>query len=407
MRKVEILIIGGGVAGTTAAETYRAGGGQGETVIVSDEPHRLYSRVLLPNAVKGKILPERVFLRDEGFYKEKGIDLLARRSVTSVDPRRRVAHLDDGSEIGFAKLVIAVGGKPRAWEVPGADLPGIHRLQTVEDARGAAETFASGQRLVIVGSGFIALEFAAIAVEKGVKAVILNRGPHFWASALGEPMGAAVEGLLKTLGVETRHGAKAEAALGGARVEGVKLSTGDVVACDAVGVGIGTVVPMEAFGDMKGEHGIRADASLETLHEGIWAAGDCAEFEDGTVGGLRHIVGNWTNAVAQGRHVGQALLGKRGPFAVLTSYSTAAVPGMNLIFMGANRHPGLERVTRVIEPGRKLLQFDLFEGQAVGAALLNAPDQRAAVSALILAGKPLSGLEDKLSDPTVPLDAFR
>jgi 3-phenylpropionate/trans-cinnamate dioxygenase ferredoxin reductase subunit len=378
MRNVEVLIIGGGVAGTTAAETYRAGGGQGEVLIVGDEPHRLYSRVLLPHAVKGTISPEKVFLRTEASYGEKAVELLAGKAVLRVDMKRRTAHLDDGSEVAFRKLVIAVGGVPRRWDVEGGDLSGVLRFQTFDDARKIAETLTEASALVIVGSGFIALEFAAIAAKKGAKGVLLNRGPHFWSSMLGGPVAAAVEAAVGALGVTVRHGVKVARVVGQTAVEGIETSTGEIVPASAVGLGIGIEAPIEPFGDMKGEHGIRTDAQLETIHEDVWAAGDCAEFEDPLLGGLRHVVGNWTNAVAQGRHVGKALLGERKPYATLTQYTTNVVPGASLIFLGECRNlRGSAAETVVLEEGRKIAEYRTLEGRTIGAILLNAPELRA------------------------------
>jgi len=403
MREVEILIVGGGAAGTTAAETYRAGGGAGEVLIVTDEPHPLYSRVLLPHAAKEKIPAERAFLKTDAWYEEKKIGLMKGRAVTRVDFRHRVATLDDASEVKFAKLVVAVGGKPRAWDVPGADARGVLHLQTYDDALALRETLKPETRMAIVGSGFIAIEFAAACVEKGAKAVLLNRGPHFWTSALGEGIAREVQSALEAKGVEVRNGVKAVGVEGA--VSGVRISDDEVLACDAIGVGIGVVVPQAPFGDLKGEHGLLADAYLKARHEGVWIAGDCAEYDD-EVTGLRRVVGNWTNAIAQGRHVGKALLGEEAKFVTLTSYSTAVFPGVNMIFMGETRAvPGVERYERELGPAQRL-EFRVLDGRVIGAVLLNATGQRAACATLITSAVPLKGREKLLADPSVPLDAF-
>ncbi len=372
MREIEVLIIGGGVAGTTAAETYRAGGGAGEVVIVSDEPHPLYSRVLLPHAVKGKSDPEKVFLKKEGFYGEKAIETLFGRVVTRVDYGRRIVTLSDGEELPYRKLVIAVGAKPRVWDMP--DAAGILRLQTYEDAEAVARAVRPDSRLAIVGSGFIGLEFAAIAVAKGAHAVILNRGPRFWTSMFGEEMSAAVQASLEAAGVEVRNNVRvaARAALG------VRLSDGADIACDLVGLGIGVEVPTAPFGDLRGDQGLLADAALKAKHAGVWVAGDCAEFEDLRLGGLRHVVGNWTNAMAQGRHVGKALLGEEGPYLQLTQYTTNVIAGASLIFLGECRNiRGSTAATRVIEPGKKIVEERILDGRVIGTILLNAPELRA------------------------------
>lgn len=373
MREVEILIVGGGVAGTTAAETYRAGGGAGEVVIVSDEAHPLYSRVLLPHAVKGKISPDKVFLKKQEFYPEKSIETLFGRNVSRIDYGRRVATLDGGEEIAYRKLVIAVGGKPRAWDVPGAGA-GVLRLQTYEDAATVAEAVRPESHLAIVGSGFIGLEFAAIAIAKGAKATVLNRGPRFWASMFGEEIAAVVQASLEAAGVEVRNHAK----VAERTAEGVRLSDGHEVACDLVAIGIGVEVPTDPFGDLKGAHGLAADASLKAKHDGVWVAGDCAEFEDVKLGGLRHVVGNWTNAMAQGRHVGKALLGEDAPYLQLTQYTTNVIPDANIIFLGECRNiPGSAAEARVIEEGKKIVEYRLLDGRIIGAILLNASELRA------------------------------
>jgi 3-phenylpropionate/trans-cinnamate dioxygenase ferredoxin reductase subunit len=406
MKEVEILIIGGGAAGTTAAETYRAGGGEGEVVIVSDELHTLYSRVLLPHAVKGKIIPEKAFLKNEAWYAEKRIELLAGRSVLRVDFKHRVATLDGGEEIAFKKMLVAVGGKTRAWQMSGAEHPDVLHLQTYDDALKLRERLVAGERMAIVGSGFIGIEFAALCVEKGLQATLINRGPHFWTSALGEKIAAAVQAAFEAKGIDVRNNAKVASIERGEKISAVKLSNGEMIACNVVGVGIGVEVPVEPFGDLRGEHGLLGDAFLKTKHENVWVAGDCAEYDD-EVTGLRRIVGNWTNAIAQGRHVGQALLGKEEKFTMLTGYSTAVFPGVNLLFLGESRMlPDVQRHERVLEEGKKIVEFRTLHGRVIGAILLNATDQRAAAATLITSGVSLNGRERGLDTPNVPLDSF-
>jgi NADPH-dependent 2,4-dienoyl-CoA reductase/sulfur reductase-like enzyme len=381
MRNVEILIIGGGVAGTTAAETYRNGGGSGEVILVSDEAHPLYSRVLLPHAVKGQIAPEKVFLKKPEFYQDKKIELLAGRSVTAFDPTKRLATFDNGEEIVFSKAVIAIGGKPNAWDVPGADLPGAMRLQTFEDARTVAEGIGPDDRLVIIGSGFIALEFAAIAMKKDAKAILLARGERYWSSVLGPAIAASVTKALETGGVEVRSDVRAKSVIGPKKISGIELDSGEILECSKIGIGIGIGVPVGTFHDVGVDQGILTDEYLETKESGIWAAGDCAEFQNPLLG-LRHIVGNWTNALAQGRHVGQALLGDRKPFSLLTSYTSNVVPGANLIFLGETRmQGGMDREEIVIEPLKKVVEIHYLAGRPVGAILLNCPEKRAELAA--------------------------
>ena len=223
---------------------------------------------------------------------------------------------------------------------------------------------------------------------------------------LGEKIALAVQNALTSKGIDVRNSAKVASIEIEGSITSVTLSNGETFACDTVGVGIGVEVPFEPFGDLHGEHGLVGDAYLKTKHADVWVAGDCAEYDD-EVTGLRHVVGNWTNAIAQGRHVGQALLGKHEKFTMLTSYSTAVFPGVNLIFMGESRMlPEMQRYERVIEEGKKMLEFRVLRGRVVGAILLNAADQRAAAATLMTSAVPVSGREATLADPSVPLDQF-
>lgn len=383
--KTDVLIIGGGIAGTTAAETFRAGNPDATVTIVTDEEHPLYSRVLLPHVVKGKTSEEKVFLKGEGFYADNGIVYMTGRTVTGIDPERKHAVLGEGEVITYGKLVIATGGQPRDWDVPGADLGGILRLQTYEDIESVKDHMKEGEEMVIVGTGFIAMEFAAFAVHFGMKATVLNRGPHFCSSVFGPEMGRHVADILASKGVEVIHDARVERVLGEGQVKGVRLVGGREIACSVIGLGIGIAVDTGPFKGLGTNVGVVTDENLETAFEDVWAAGDCAEFMDPLLG-LRHIAGNWTNAMAQGRHVGQALLGDRKPFSALTAYTSMCFPGAALIHLGVTRAmPDIVRETVELDEG-KVIELHRFDGRAVGAVLLNAPERRAALTKAIAAG---------------------
>lgn len=391
MKSYDVMIIGGGIAGTMAAETFRAGAPEASIAIISDEPHPLYSRVLLPHAVKGKLPDANVFLKKDSFYAEKRIEAIFGRTVQLVSPHPKTVTLDGGEELGYGKLVIAIGGKPRDLGIEGDHLPGILRLQKYEDILSIRQDLMPGSELVIIGAGFIGLEFASIAIEKKIKCTLLNRGPHLWTSMLGPKLGAAVEAKLRGHGIEVRNDVKVSRVVGEHRALGVELSTGERVNASAVGVGIGLGVPVEPFSGFAHDgDGIHCDASLK-VRDDVWTAGDCAAFEDLTLGGFRHAVGNWTNAMAQGRHVGKALLGEDKPFELVSQYTSACVPGLSFIFLGETRmRPGAERIEEIADPSSsatgasgKGVEWRVLNGKTIGAILLNAADRRAEALAKI------------------------
>jgi NADPH-dependent 2,4-dienoyl-CoA reductase/sulfur reductase-like enzyme len=384
MRHFDVIIIGGGIAGTTAAETFRAVPSDASVLIVSDEPHRLYSRVLLTNAVKGKIPDEKLFIKPANFYDDRRIETMFSRSVLVVSPKRQTVFLDGGEELAWVKLVVAVGGKSRDLGIEGDHLPGVMQFQTYDDALKARKVLQSGAELVVIGSGRIALEFVSIAIDKKIKCTLLNRGPNFWASVLGPKIAGLAEAALAKQGIVVRNNVKVSAIEGTHQASAVRLSTGERIPCTAVGVGVGVEVPKEPFEALGFGDGIKTNEYLETEHHNVWAAGDCADFTDPMIGGFRHIIGNWTNALAQGRHVGRALLGERKVFDVLTQNTITYIPGFSLIMFGESRmRPGVTRVEELDLLTGRAVEHHVFEGRDIGIILANASDLRGVAMAQI------------------------
>ena len=379
MLQTDILIIGGGVAGTTVAETFRAGNTDTTVTIVSDEKHPLYSRVLLPHAVLGKVADEKVYLKSESFYDTQDIQYLTGVTVESVHTKEKTVTLSDGEIVRYEKLVIATGGRPRAWSVPGADKEGILHLQTYEDIYAIRNRLNQGGDMVIVGTGFIGMEFASFAIASGIKATMLNRGPHFCSSVFSPEMGEEISRILEEHGLTIMHHAEVESVLGETAVEGVRLVGGDTITCRTIGLGIGLELNTAPFASIGVSVGVLADTHLKADAEDVWVAGDCCEFDDELLG-LRHAVGNWTNAMAQGRHIGKALLGESEPYSQLTAYTSRCVPGISLIYLGETKMlEGVTRHAKVLEPG-KVVQLNRKNGRLVGAVLLNAPAHRSVIS---------------------------
>src|SRR3989338_6224558 len=160
MEKVKYLIIGGGVAGTTAAETIRQNDEDGDILIVSDEPYRLYSRIMLskPNFFLGKIPFDQIWLKQESWYEEKRITLASGKSAVGLDAKNKIIRLDDKTEIRFDKLLLAVGGCARKWGIDGAEKTGIFYLRTLDDAKAVIGGEKSSRLAVSVGGGFISFE---------------------------------------------------------------------------------------------------------------------------------------------------------------------------------------------------------------------------------------------------------
>ena len=415
---VDYLIVGAGVAGTTAAESIRARDPQGSIALVGDEPHRLYSRVMLPMVVDGRIPAEKAYLKGEEWYASTKVEFLRGRRVSKLDGTAHRATLDDGTVIEFGKALIATGGRPKRLDVPGHNLAGVHRLQTIEDAVGIRDEMSphptlsqfgrgesdippslggrqGGLRAVVIGGGFIALEFVNGFMHYNVPVTVCLRGKKFWEHRLDAIGAALLEKHLIGKGVRIIPEAAPLAFLGNDKVEGVKLSNGKTIPCTSVGVGIG-LEPNFHFAEniLKTKRGISADEYLETSRAGIFAAGDISEFND-LIAGHAHVLGNWFNAREQGRAAGANMAGAHEPYKQVSSYSISAL-GMNVAFVGDVGSDGNELIARG-DGVTSYASLMLRDGKLRGGVFLNRVADRAPILELIKTGKDISGFKKELA----------
>ena len=232
-----IVIVGASAAGLTAAETLRRRGYDGKLILIGDEPYPPYDRPPLSKQVlDGRWEPKRAFLRSEQHLAELDADLRLGRAATALDVTRRVVQLDDGALIGFGGLVIATGVAPR--RVHGSDLAGVHVLRTLDDALALRAALCAGPRVVVVGSGFLGTEVAAVARSMGVEVTLVGPQPVPVRRPFGDQIGALVAELHRNHGTRLRCGAAMHRLVGAdGQVTGVELTDGSTLPADVVVAG--------------------------------------------------------------------------------------------------------------------------------------------------------------------------
>lgn len=399
MKQVDYLIIGGGVAGTTAAEAIRKTDQSGSITIVWDEEATLYSRVMLPDFLREKVTFEQLFLRKKEDYQEKGIELLSGVAVQKFSAAEKTAFLSSGEEIKAGKVLVASGGRVNSLPIPGGELVGVVYLRTTQDANKIKDLLISSKSAALVGGGFIGIEFAQTFIKHGLKTTALVREKAFWEPVVGENSGKLLSKLLTDNGVEVRHEVEAAEFVGEEKLRAVRLKTGEEINVDLVGVGIGIHLNLDHLQDsgLKLNKGVVTNEYLETSVPGVWAAGDIAEFQD-TIFGKNHTLGNWTNATAQGRVAGANMAGEKQPFETVSAYSIT-IFGVNFSFLG---DPVVDQETEVIERGgveegkigRILLKNDII----VGASLINLPAERNTLTNLVKSKKRIMVGKDSLKN---------
>ena len=311
-RHASYLLLGGGLAAATAAETLRQEGAEGAIVMVADERDPPYHRPQLSTGfLKLPEVPPLATVFPEGFLHDKEITLLSGVRALGIDTARRIVRTDHAGAIAYDKLLIATGVRPVRLDVPGARLPGIHYLRTASEARTLRGAMEGARTAVVVGAGFIALEMAAAFAHQGIKVTLLARHGALFDKLHDHGISDYLRALYAGQGVEILADSVA-AFHGDKRIEMVVTEGGLRLPCDLVGVGIG-VAPelgwLEGSGLTLGD-GICVDQHLQTSDGAVWAAGDIANFDD-PVFKLRHRIEHWDNAVKQGRLAARNMLGMR------------------------------------------------------------------------------------------------
>ncbi len=379
------VIIGGGIAGTTAAETIRKLDQKAEITIISQEQHACYSRVLLPHYIKESINREKVFLKKESWYQDQNIEWMRGVEVTKIDPKNNFVLTSEGRELPFDKLLITTGGSVRLLS---EDLRGTSYFRTLDDADhikqliGELKTSKSPQALVY-GGGFIAFEYINIFKHFNIPFKVIMRSPGFWSKSISPDSSAILENLCKQAGAEVITDQEITSLKGKSELEGVTLSSENALEGSMLGIGIGIIPDLSLINEagIKTGKGVLANEYLETNIKNIYTAGDIAEFKD-VITGHTYLAGNWMNALMQARAVAASMTGERTKFELVTSYATNIL-GTQVVSCGVTDRSYADKVEQ--RSLSKTAASELFfKGAAlIGAVLIGDTKERAAITKAI------------------------
>jgi 3-phenylpropionate/trans-cinnamate dioxygenase ferredoxin reductase component len=315
-RKVDHLLIGGGLAAGNCARWLREGGGEGSILLVGREGDPPYNRPPLTKGFLRGIEPrEEVLFRPDDWWAEKGIELQLRTSVMKLDAGERVAQLSNKDEIEFGNALLATGSNVRRLRVDGCELDGIHYIRTFGNSETLRADAEQAERVVIIGGSYIGTEVAAsLTAAYGDKCTIVMLEDVTLERWFGKEVGGFFQGVLEEHGVEIHGGDELERFDGSdGRVRKVVTKGGLELDCDLVVIGAGVTPDVslaKAAGLELGEAGgVLCSAGLESSVPGIFAAGDICEY-DSPVHGRRMRIEHWDVAFNQGKTAGLNMLGQ-------------------------------------------------------------------------------------------------
>ena len=316
-----VVIVGAGQAGFQVAASLRDEGYTGRIRLLGDEPGLPYQRPPLSKAyLVGKADRAGLQLRPEAFFAQRGIEMTSDRRAERIDRERRGLHLTGGEILVYDHLVLATGARNRLLPVPGTGLEGVLQLRTHADADALRGKMTGLKRAVVVGAGFIGLEFAAAAAAAGAEVTVIEATSRPMSRALTDPMSRFFRDAHARAGVRLVFGAVVTEVHGKAgHVSEVETADGQIFPADLVLVGIGVIPNAELAGEsgLAVENGILVDETLCTADPTISAVGDCAAYPLASGGGARVRLESVQNAIDHGRCVASRLMGRPRPYRIV------------------------------------------------------------------------------------------
>ena len=305
------VIIGDGIAGSSAAETLREGAPDADVTVITDEGEALYNRILIKEFAKGKLPEAPISIHDPEWYDERDIDLRLDTYVTELDADAHTLHTHEGDTIEYDKLLVATGGTPVQLPVENSDAEGVHHFWTFDDARGIAEHASEAETGAVVGAGLLGIDLAAICGAQEVDAHYLMRGESWWRYALSKEGADIIHNALEEKNVTPvfDSGVDHFEVDDSGHVTAAVDPNGETYDSEFVGVAIGLDFNLELLQgtDVECDDGVVVDEYMQTTVDDIYAAGDLTRFYDTILGDYAQN-GSWGSAKEQGSIAAQNML---------------------------------------------------------------------------------------------------
>lgn len=396
------VVVGGGLAAAHCVQALRDGGYSKAVTIIATEDEVPYERPPLSKEfLQGSKPAEELAPFPADWYAENKVVLRLGITAEAVDAAAKRVELSDSSSIDYEHLVLATGCRSRLGgrdaNMPGWDLPGVHTLRSLKDARGLKDHLVSGKALVIIGAGWIGMEVGASARAAGLEVTVLTPDEVPLSTAMGTDFGSHVAQLHIANGVQCRFGTKVSGI--GRGLDGkllVQTGTGDIPA-DLVLLAIGAVPNNElaVAAGLKVGTGVVVDAHLRSSDPSILAMGDIAEAYNTTLGRAM-LVEHWDNAIRQGKLAAATILGRDESYDWLPYFFTDQFD-LGMEYVG-DRQRDDEAVVRGKMASGEFIIFWVREGTITAAMNVNIWDVNDHLRSMIGKAIPVATLQDTGND---------
>jgi nitrite reductase (NADH) large subunit len=323
------LIVGNGVAGTTAAEHIRKQDGQGSITMVTDEAFPFYWRLRLTEYVAGDMTEQNLMAKKEQWYKDQKIELKLKTRVQGADSAKKAVITRDNQRIAYDRLLIAAGSHSFIPPIKGSDKKGVFALRSIQDAQDIISWSKGIQDVVLIGGGLLGLEAGNALRKLGKKVMVVEFFPRLLPRQLDVAGAKRLQAIMEGMGFAFRLGVKKQEVLGDEKVKAVLVESGETLLSQMVIVSAGVRPNLDLAKALNLDHdkGIKVDERMRTNQPDVFAAGDVAEFR-----GIPY--GIWTAAVEQGQAAGINMAGGEASYNGTVMANTLKVVGIDLASAG-------------------------------------------------------------------------
>lgn len=392
------MIIGNGIAGTTAVEAIREVDAQGEIVVISDEDKRPYSRVALRQYVDGTLKPEQMFIRGEDFYRRHNVNAVLGNRVADLSVEKHSLTLASGQEIVYQKLLLATGARPQRPPIDGQDSEGVFVLNTWADADQIIDACSEAKAAVVVGGGFIGTEAAEALHNRGVQCSIVEVADRILPRMLDDRASNRVLEAARQTGIDVYLCDKVVAFQSnsgkpGSGIRGVSLESGKELPCDMVilATGVAPRLDLARSAGIKTNLGILVDDRLQTSAADVYAAGDVVETND-VVHGDSRVNALWTTGLEQGRVAGHNMAGGDRTYPGSMAANSLPVFGVATASIGCTSARDANDWEITSDSDRRYLKVVVRGDRLVGAVLVGDTTLAGPLQALIREREPVTPL---------------
>ena len=359
----DYLIIGNGIAGLSATEEIRKKDADEKILIVSDEKPSTYWRTRLSDLISKEFNDDDLYVKKEPWYSERKIDERLKTSVDKLDLDRNVAILSDGEEIEYKKALLATGAHPFVPPITNINSDGVFAIRTIDDLMNFKDYVNGKDKVIVIGGGILGLEAAYSAKLLGKKVTIIESFDYLLSRQLDQDLSNKLESTLNEMGITTYTGKNTSEILSkDGKVTGVKLADGSEIPADAVMVqaGVRSNIEVAKNSGLEVDRGIIVDDTLQNEKENIFAAGDCAQIGNFTIG-------LWTSSQEMGKIAGHNMTGSNDCYEKPKPFSTLMIGDTKIFSAGITSGEGIEELSS--EKDGNIYKLFKMSGQYVGGIL--------------------------------------